>query len=52
MRSILENVMIDIMYDLPGRTDIEKCIITQGVVEGTSEAELVSKKKPRRKSAS
>ena len=32
LRAILENVMLNIMYDIPGRADIQKCIITKDVV--------------------
>ena len=52
LRSILESVMIDIMYDLPSRDDVEKCVITDKVITDGAEPELVLKKKPRRKSAS
>jgi ATP-dependent Clp protease ATP-binding subunit ClpX len=27
LRSIIENLMLDVMYDLPSREDIEKCVI-------------------------
>lgn len=33
LRSILENVMTDIMYELPSREDIKKCIITRGTID-------------------
>src|SRR5699024_8190665 len=29
LRSIIESIMLDIMYELPSRDDIEKCIITR-----------------------
>ncbi|MFG6116435.1 ATP-dependent protease ATP-binding subunit ClpX [Halobacillus sp. MO56] len=32
LRSIIENIMLDVMYDLPSRDDIEKCIITKETV--------------------
>jgi len=34
LRSIIESIMLDIMYDLPSRQDVEKCIITEKIVEG------------------
>lgn len=37
LRSIVENFMIDIMYDLPNKKDIDKCIITKDVVEQNAE---------------
>ncbi|MFD2926132.1 ATP-dependent protease ATP-binding subunit ClpX [Halobacillus naozhouensis] len=32
LRSIIEGIMLDVMYDLPSRDDIEKCIITKDTV--------------------
>lgn len=37
LRSIVENFMLDVMYDLPSKKNIEKCIITKDVVEKSSE---------------
>lgn len=33
LRSIVEDFMLDIMYDLPAKKNIQKCIITKDVVE-------------------
>ena len=33
LRSIIENAMLDTLFDLPGRKDIRKCIITRDVIE-------------------
>ncbi|MDP3830816.1 MAG: ATP-dependent Clp protease ATP-binding subunit ClpX, partial [Ignavibacteriaceae bacterium] len=33
LRSIIEDFMIDVMYDLPSKTNVDKCIITRDVVE-------------------
>jgi ATP-dependent Clp protease ATP-binding subunit ClpX len=32
LRGILEKVMTDIMFDIPSRYDIEKCIITKDTI--------------------
>src|SRR5690606_4421771 len=32
LRSIIESIMLDIMFELPSREDIEKCIITKETV--------------------
>ncbi|GEN51889.1 ATP-dependent protease ATP-binding subunit ClpX [Halobacillus faecis] len=32
LRSIIEGIMLDVMYELPSRDDIEKCIITKETV--------------------
>ncbi len=37
LRSIVEDFMLDIMYDLPGKENIDRCIITRDVVENGSE---------------
>jgi ATP-dependent Clp protease ATP-binding subunit ClpX len=33
LRSILESVMLDLMYDIPSRDDIEECVISEEVIE-------------------
>lgn len=32
LRAILEDIMLDIMYEIPSRTDIEECVITADVI--------------------
>jgi ATP-dependent Clp protease ATP-binding subunit ClpX len=44
LRAILEELMLDIMYTVPSRDDIEKCIITKSTVE-TGKPTLKLKKK-------
>jgi len=41
LRSIMENLMTDIMFEIPSRDDIRKCIITKSAVDGNSSPELV-----------
>ncbi|HHU18544.1 MAG TPA: ATP-dependent Clp protease ATP-binding subunit ClpX [Clostridiales bacterium] len=41
LRSILEHVMTDIMYELPSREDITKCIITRGTIDYNTGPALV-----------
>jgi ATP-dependent Clp protease ATP-binding subunit ClpX len=45
LRAILEDVMLDVMYDLPARNDISKCVITRGAIEGSQPPDLVYSKK-------
>jgi ATP-dependent Clp protease ATP-binding subunit ClpX len=33
LRAIIESIMLDVMYDVPSRTDINHCLITQEVVQ-------------------
>ena len=41
--SILENVMLDLMYDIPSRDDVEECVISEEVIEQGSKPLLVLK---------
>ncbi|MBQ2763658.1 MAG: ATP-dependent protease ATP-binding subunit ClpX [Firmicutes bacterium] len=43
LRSIMEDHLMDLMYDLPGRDDIEKVIITADFVKNGGEPTLVLK---------
>lgn len=52
LRAILEHLMVDIMFDIPSRKDVEMCTITADVVNGTCEPLLKLKRKNKaRKSA-
>jgi ATP-dependent Clp protease ATP-binding subunit ClpX len=44
LRSILEQVMLDLMYDIPSREDIEECVVNEEVIEQGSEPLLVIKR--------
>lgn len=41
LRSIIEGVMLDVMFDLPSREDIVKCIITKETIENNMPPKLV-----------
>ncbi|WP_047150591.1 ATP-dependent protease ATP-binding subunit ClpX [Aneurinibacillus tyrosinisolvens] len=43
LRSIIEGIMLDIMFDLPSRDDIEKCVITEDTVKRKANPELYTK---------
>lgn len=43
LRSILEGVMTDIMYEIPSRDDVEKCVITKATIEGTAQPTMIYK---------
>ncbi len=45
LRSIVEDIMLDIMYDLPDKKDIEKCIITKDVIVEHAEPIYLKKEK-------
>ena len=44
LRSIMEDIMLDVMYDVPSRQDVKECIVTEETVNGAP-AKLVLKKK-------
>lgn len=41
LRGILEELMLDVMYELPSRQDVTRCTITKEMVEKRSTAELL-----------
>ncbi|MCG8540961.1 MAG: ATP-dependent Clp protease ATP-binding subunit ClpX [Clostridia bacterium] len=53
LRSILENSMLEVMYEIPSRHDIKKCIVTKETIENKIPPTLVlaeqKKKKTRKK---
>lgn len=44
IRTIFENLMLDVMYDIPTDSDISKVVIDKEVVDGNKKPELVKKK--------
>ncbi|MGG2978362.1 ATP-dependent protease ATP-binding subunit ClpX [Bacillus licheniformis] len=43
LRSIIEGIMLDVMFDLPSREDIEKCVITGKTVTDGEPPRLIMK---------
>ena len=41
LRAILEEIMLDVMYDLPGRDNVKECIISEEVVDRKKDPILV-----------
>ncbi len=41
LRSIIEEIMLDVMYELPSREDVKRCVLTREMVENRSTAELL-----------
>lgn len=52
LRAILEEIMLDVMFEIPSSTNIEKCIITKDTVEKNTQPQLIinENKKPLKKS--
>ena len=40
LRAIIEEALLDVMYEIPSRKDIKKCIITADVIKGKARPEL------------
>ncbi len=49
LRAVIEDTMLEIMYDLPSRTDVTKCVITRDVVLSKSTPVLVTVERKSRK---
>lgn len=43
LRAIIENIMLDVMYDIPSKKDIKKVIVTQDTVLKKQQPEIVLK---------
>lgn len=48
LRSIMEKVMMNVMYQIPSDSTIEKCVITKEAVEGTQEPEIIHRESVRK----
>ncbi|MEW6881832.1 ATP-dependent Clp protease ATP-binding subunit ClpX [Trueperella pyogenes] len=47
LRSILENILRELMFDIPSRDDVEKVLIDAEAVDGTGEALILTSRKDR-----
>ena len=45
IRAIIENIMLEIMFEIPEEKDLEKCIITKDVICNNAKPTLVRKSK-------
>jgi len=41
LRSILEGILLDTMYDIPSQKDVSKVVIDESVIEGSSKPLLI-----------
>jgi ATP-dependent Clp protease ATP-binding subunit ClpX len=51
LRAILEEVLLDVMYDLPSRTDVARCVIDRSVVLEHMAPTIITVGEPGRRSA-
>jgi ATP-dependent Clp protease ATP-binding subunit ClpX len=49
LRAVLEERMLDIMFDLPSREDVAECVITTATVKDRQPPEYVPRRLPERK---
>lgn len=49
LRAIVENLMRDVMYEIPSRGDIHKCIVTKECVKNSEEPLLVTTSERKKK---
>jgi ATP-dependent Clp protease ATP-binding subunit ClpX len=51
LRAIIEKLMMNLMYEMPSRTDVKRCLITKNMIDGAEEAVLISQAavEPRKK---
>ena len=42
LRSIIENALLDVMFELPSRRDVSKCVITKETIEKHLKPTLVT----------
>ncbi|MFS0727339.1 ATP-dependent protease ATP-binding subunit ClpX [Paenibacillus sp. 1P07SE] len=52
LRAIIEGIMLDVMYEVPSREDVNTCLITEKVVQDRIMPELTATKKPKKKEES
>ena len=45
LRSILEQTMLDVMYEIPGNDNISKCVVTKAAIEGKEQPKLIEGEK-------
>lgn len=49
LRSIVEQVMMDLMYEIPSRDDVEQVVITPGVIENNDQPVITLRKDAKKK---
>ncbi len=49
LRAIIEDIMLDVMYEIPSREDIARCVVTREVVVNRKEPILIPRERKRKK---
>jgi ATP-dependent Clp protease ATP-binding subunit ClpX len=50
LRSILESVLLDVMYDIPSENDVVKVVVDENVILGNSEPMMIYEAQDQKKS--
>ena len=50
LRSILENILLKTMFDLPGQEDVQEVVIDLGAAKGQNDPLIIHSKDPKNKS--
>ncbi len=51
LRAVLESIMLDVMFDLPGRIDVREVVVTKETVEESTQPLLILEPEAERKEA-
>jgi len=51
LRAIMEKTMLELMYDTPGKDDVEEIIITPGMISGEEEPKIIYRSENKKKTA-
>jgi ATP-dependent Clp protease ATP-binding subunit ClpX len=51
LRAILEEIMLEVMFDIPSRSDLSKCMVTRDVVAEHKQPVLVTRKRKKEETA-
>ena len=46
LRAVMEEVLLDLMFELPGRSDVERCVIDESTVRAKANPTLVPRLRP------
>jgi len=52
LRSILEDIMLEIMYDIPSQQDVTKCVVTKETILNKEKPMVISMERPKKKEES
>ncbi len=48
LRGVMESAMLDIMFEIPSKTNVKECVITEGVITGGEKPQVVYGREPKK----